>query len=1052
MSRFFIDRPIFAMVCSIIITLAGVVCMLTLPIAQYPPIVPPTIQVTATYPGANAQVVSNTVAQPIEEQVNGVEGMIYMSSTSTNQGTYSLTVSFEIGTDIHMALVLVQTRVQLAMPQLPESVQAQGLDVQMQSPNLLLSVQMISPDNRYDQLFMSNYAEINVFDELSRLPGVALVNVLGQRQYSMRAWLDPQKLAALNIVASEVTDAIRQQNVVIAAGSIGQEPAPPGQTNQLPLQLLGRLTSIEEFGKIIVKVGDNGRIVRLRDVARLELGSQNEDTDSKLDGMPAVLLAIFPLPQANALDVAKQVRETMVELKKDFPEGLEYAVAYDTTPFILHSIIDVVTTLLIAIALVAVVVIVFLQNWRAALIPLVAVPVAIVGTFIAMAALGFSLNTLSLFGLVLAIGIVVDDAIVVVENVERWLEEGHHPKDAARKAMDEVTGPIVAVMLVLCAVFVPCAFIPGLSGEFFRQFALTIAISTVISAFNSLTLSPALAALLLCRREEMKDPLTRLFDTVLGWFFRLFNKVFDALAGVYIKIVGVFLRVTIVVLLVYVGLLGVTYVSFTHYPTGLIPQQDQGHLIINVALPDSASIQRTEKVLGRITDIVMKVPGVAHSVEISGYSIILSAEASNWGTVLLPLSPFSERTTPETQAAYLVTYLNKVLQKEILDAQVTVMGAPPVPGLGQSGGFQLQINDQSGLGLQALQEATDAVVAAANHQPALAKVFTNFTTSAPQVYVDVNREMAKTMDIDLSDLFSTLNINVGSEYINLFNEFGRVWQVNVQAEGANRNELSDLALLQVRNKQGQMVPIGSLINLRPATGPTFVMRYNDTNSAPVLGGSAPGFSDGQTINVMEKLCKQYLPTGMGYDWTNLSYQEVTAGNTGVFVFGFAVLLVFLVLSALYESWGLPFAIILVVPMCLLCSLAGISLVNKPMDIFVQIGFVVLVGLAAKNAILIVEFAKQKQEEGAERREATLEACRLRLRPILMTSFAFIAGVYPLVVATGAGWEMRRSLGTAVFSGMIGVTLFGVFLTPVFFYVIARFNKMPVKSEAPASKA
>ncbi|QDU63965.1 Efflux pump membrane transporter BepE [Planctomycetes bacterium Pan216] len=1040
MSRFFIKRPIFAMVCSIMITLMGVVALLALPVAQYPPIVPPTIQVTTSYPGANSVVLAETVAEPIEEQVNGVEGMIYMSSTCSNNGDYTLTVSFDIGTDPNMALMFVQTRIQNAIAQLPDIVQKQGITTRMQSPNILIAINLVSPNGRYDQLYMSNYAEINIFDALSRLPGVGTVLIHGERDYSMRAWIDPEKLAELGLTTTDVYDAISEQNVEVAPGFIGQPPVPAGQAYELVLQTKGRLTSIEEFGDIIVKVGQRGALVRLKDVADIRLGSQNSDLSAYRDGAPSVALAVYPLPEANSLSTARGVYALLDKLEKDFPDGLEWVVGLDTTPYIRSSIQDVVGTLLTAIGLVAIVVLLFLQNWRAALIPLVAVPVAIVGTFSAMAALGFSLNMLSLFGLVLAIGIVVDDAIVVVENVERWLEEGYPPDEAAANAMEEVQGPIVGVLLVLCAVFVPCAFIPGLTGLFFRQFALTIAVSTAFSAFNSLTLSPALAALLLRKRSEMSDPITRVLNAIFGWFFRLFNRGFDWGTKSYTWIVGGMLRLSLLVLVLYGGLLALTVISFTTYPTGLIPQQDQGYIIANVQLPESASLERTSAVLEKLDKIAREQPGVHATMAISGFSIIVTTDCSNWGTLFITLDPFSKRTTPETQAAYITAKLNKIYREEIIGARVDVMGAPPVPGLGQSGGFQLQIEDQTGLGLSALEGTAEALVDAANQQPGLKGVFTSFTNSAPQLYLDINRTMVMQTGVKLSDVFNTLNVSFGSVYVNLFNEFGRVWQVNIMAEGKYRTDINDMKLLQVKNQAGETVPIGSFLSSRPTTGPLFVMRYNDLNSASINGGNGPGYSSGQAISLVEQLCEKHLPPGMTYDWTNLSYQEVTAGNTGILIFGLAVLVAFLVLAALYESWSLPFAIILIVPMCLLCALAGVASVGNSMDIFVQIGFVVLIGMAAKNAILIVEFAKQEREKGLSRREATLSACRLRIRPILMTSVAFIAGVYPLAVATGAGWEMRRSLGTAVLAGMFGVTLFGVFLTPVFYYVITWFGR------------
>ncbi len=1115
MSRFFVDHPVFAWVLSIVIVIAGVACVFTLPIAQYPPIVPPTISVTASFPGASADTLAATVGQPIEEQVNGVEGMIYMSSTCTNNGQYTLTVSFDVGTDIHTALMLVQIRVQLAMPQLPTSVQKQGVNVQMKSPNILLTINLVSPDGRYDPLYLSNYAQINLFDELSRSPGVGLVTFLGQRQYSMRAWLDPQKLAALDLTASEVVQAISEQNVEVAAGNIGQQPVPRGQNYQLVLNAQGRLTTTQQFGEIIVKVGQDGRYVRLRDVARLELGAQNSDIDCVLGELqngqivrqPSVAMAIFQLPTANALDTANKLKARMEELKKKFPQGLDYRIPYDTTPFIQHSVEDVVHTIVIAALLVIVVVMVFIQDWRAMLLPIIDIVVALIGTFVVMKFLGFSLNNLSLFGLVLAVGIVVDDSIVVVENIERWMGMGLPAREATIKAMDEITGPVIGITLVLSCVFIPTAFMPGLSGQFFRQFALTIACSTIISATNALTMAPARAVAWIKphKHGEVREPLPRvayavlfgalaylglamvidvlghhsrfhpdwmirwgirgaavlgglvvgwllgpLANRLLGGFFDLFNKAFDATANGYTRIVGMSLRVSLIVLVLYVGLLGLTGFGFATSPTGFIPEQDQGYLLVNVNLPDSASVQRTSEIIKQLDEIALKTPGVKQTMGIGGYSAFFQCDSSNWGTVFVILDDFEKRTTPETQATAIARKLNIEYHEKVLGCQAGVFGAPPVPGLGQSGGFQLQIEDRTGMGLTALQDVTETIVEKANAQPGLARVFTTFSARAPQLYIDIDREKTKQMGVALSDVFQTLNANMGSMYINQFNEFGRIWQVNIQAEGAYRTSVDDLRLLYVRNRQGQAVPLASLIRVRNDSGPVFVMRYNDYNSAAINGGTRPGFSSGQAISVMEQLCKQELPAGMSYDWTNISYQEVTAGNTGILIFGFAVVLVFLVLAALYESWGLPFSIILVVPMCLLSSIAGLVwLMRMPIDIFSQIGFVVLVAMAAKNAILIVEYAQDKRKEGMGRTEATLEAVRLRLRPILMTSLAFILGVYPLIVATGAGWEMRRSLGTAVFSGMIGVTFFGIFLSPVFYHVITWFGDLKAEPPQPA---
>jgi multidrug efflux pump len=1018
--------------------------------------------------------------------------------------------------------MLVQTRAQLAMAQLPDVVNKQGVNVKMQSPNILLAVNLISPDGRYGSLYLSNYAQINIFDPLSQSPGVGLVNFLGQRQYSMRAWLDPQKMAAVGVTASDLINAIRSQNVQVAAGNIGQEPVPEGQAKQLVLTTLGRLATQEHFGDIIVKVGEGGRFVGLRDVARLDLGAQNSDLictlSMKKDGKPvrypSVAMAVFALPTANALATGENVKAKMKELKKRFPPGLDYQIAYDTTPFIEHSVDDVINTIYIAAGLVIVVVLVFLQDWRAMLLPLIDIVVALIGTMVVMKALGFSLNNLSLFGLFLAVGIVVDDSIVVVENVEQWMGKGLPAREATIKAMDEITGPVIGITLVLAAVFIPTAFIPGLTGQFFRQFALTIASAAFFSATNALTMAPARAvAWIKPHGEGHKDakealprlgivalfgfltcfllglllqaPLTsalsrsvgdqaalwivrillflpgavagwflsRLVNRVLGWFFGLFNKGFDLATSAYRMGVGLGLRLSLIVLLLYVGLLALTGVGFATSPTGFIPDQDQGYLLVSVELPPAASVQRTQESLDKLADIAMKTKGVKYAMGVSGYSAVFACDSSNWGCIFVILDDFEDRKTPETQAAAVIQKLNRQYAKDVPSCRAVVFGAPAVPGLGQTSGFQLQIKDDTGLGLTALQEATDTIVRKANAQPGLTSVFTTFSARTPQLYLDVDREPVMQMGVSLDDVNSTLNANMGSVYVNQFNEFGRIWQVNVQAAGDFRTEVDKLKLLEVRNHQGQPVPLGAVLRVRNDSGPVFVMRYNDANSAAINGATKPGFSSGQAISVMEHLCKENLPQGMSYEWTNISYQQETAAKSGVTIpgvnfflpmvlciFAFAVGMVFLVLSSLYESWKLPFAIILVVPMCLLSAIAGLAWVaHLPIDIFSQIGFVVLVALAAKNAILIVEYAEAQRKEGKSRWDATLTACQLRLRPILMTSLAFIFGVYPLVIATGAGWEMRRSLATAVLSGMIGVTLFGVFLTPVFYYVLTGFG-------------
>jgi hydrophobe/amphiphile efflux-1 (HAE1) family protein len=1094
-SHFFIDRPIFASVLSIVFVLAGGVAVFTLPVAQYPEVTPPTVLVTAVYPGANAQTVRDTVAAPIEEQVSGVEGMMYMSSQSTNDGAYTLIVTFKLGMDSNMAQVLVQNRVSLALPVIPPLVQTEGINVRKMSPNTLMIVNLISPDDRYDSLFLSNYATINVKNELGRLPGVAGITYLGQRDYSLRAWLDPDRLAALNFGPMDVVTAIAQQNLQVAAGQIGQPPAPKGQQFQLAINTLGRLTTPEEFGDIILKAaqgnplvqpsptgsfapggatGQGGQygavgmggtsshsgpvaqataIVRLRDVVtrtpdgrpRVELGSQQYEQSSTLDGQPSVALSVYQLPGSNALDTAAGVYAKMEELKTSFPEGLDYKIVYDTTPFIRESVTEVFSTLRDVLMLVAIVVLVFLQNWRAALIPLVAVPVAIVGTFAVMAALGYSLNNLSLFGLVLAIGIVVDDAIVVVENVERWLEQGLPPREAARRAMDEVTGPVIAVALVLCAVFVPCAFLSGITGQFFRQFAVTIAVSTVISAFNSLTLSPALAAILLKPHGARRDPLTWLLDLLLGWFFRLFNWAFGKGTAGYGWVVGRLLRGSVLVVLAYAGLLVLTYFQFTLAPTGFVPQQDKGYLLLNVQLPDSAAADRTQKVMTHVGALARDTPGVAHTVGISGQSLILNANAPNVGSMYVLLKEFGQRRGPGLTADAIAVALQKRCQREAPGALVAAFGAPPIDGLGTTGGFKIIIEDRGNLGLDELQRVSDQIVSGGNGTPGLQGLFSSSRANTPWLHLDIYRTKCMALGVTVSDVFNALQVYLGSYYVNNFNEFGRTWQVNIQADPRFRDRVQDIELLQVRNNQGQMLRLGTVLSVRHTSGPVMVMRYNMYSATAITGNTAPGTSSGQAIALMHELSAREMPRSMRSDWTELTYLQLQAGNTALYVFALAVVFVFLVLAAQYESWKLPLAVILVVPMCLLCSVVGVRWAGMEVTIFTQIGFVVLVGLASKNAILIVEFAKQQQESGVPPREATLEASRLRLRPILMTSFAFIFGVVPLVVATGAGAEMRRSLGQAVFAGMLGVTLFGIFLTPVFFYAIQRFGGVKQES-------
>jgi multidrug efflux pump len=1126
-SHFFIDRPIFATVLSIVVVIVGGVAYLKLPIAQYPEVAPPTITVTANYPGANAKVVADTVATPIEQEVNGVENSIYMSSRCTNDGQMLLDVTFALGTNLDMAQVLVQNRVKIAEAKLPEDVKRQGVTTKKKSPSILLCVNLISekevdPETKkerfkFDQLHLSNYATTRIKDELARVKGVGDVTFLGPRDYSMRIWLDPQKLSARNMTASDVTKAIREQNVQVAAGRLGQPPTPTGQEFQLTLNTLGRLETEDQFRDIVVKTDADGSATYLRDVVSddrpdqkgVELGAKNYDVNSYLDGDPAITLAVFQLPGSNAVETANAIRKEMERLKLDFPKGIDYRLVYDTTVFIDESIASVFHTLIEAIVLVFVVVLVFLQNWRTTIIPMIAVPVSLVGTLAVMALLGFSLNNLSLFGLVLAIGIVVDDAIVVVENVERHMAMGKSTRDACRAAMTEVTGPVVAIALVLCAVFVPTAFMAGISGEFYKQFALTIAASTIISAFNSLTLSPAMCALLLKPHghEEHghahQEALPRLgivllgglvamifladsvgtllgvalpghgeethsvdmakvwmlraglfvvggiagwflaaiVNGILGAFFRGFNWAFDRATNLYGHIVTVFLRLSVVILLVYGGLIGLTVLGFRTVPVGFIPEQDKGYLVVNAQLPDGASLERSDEVVRRMTELAMKTEGVGHAISVPGYSILTGTNIPNVGGMFVILAPFEERAGHPEVSANAVANRLRAQYREIQEAQAVVFGAPPIDGLGSTGGFKLQVKDQTGLGLEALQGAVANVAGKGNSQEGkLVGLFSSFSANQPQLYVDVDRVKAKKQGVSLTDVFDTLQIYLGSAYVNDITLFNRNWQVNVQADARYRLKAEDVGKLRVRNSAGAMVPLETMITVRDVAGPAIVNHYNSKPSAEISGSTAPGVSSGQAISLMEQISKQELPGGMGIEWTELTFQQIKAGEDVLtkLVFPLAVVFVFLVLAAQYESWSLPLAIILIVPMCLLAAITGIWIAKMDNNIFTQIGLVVLVGLASKNAILIVEFAKQLQDEGKSAFDATIEASKLRLRPILMTSFAFILGVVPLVLAKGAGAEMRMALGVAVFSGMLGVTIFGIFFTPVFYVVIRWF--------------
>ncbi len=1037
-SNFFIKRPIFAAVISIIIFVIGALAYFRLPLSEYPEVVPPTVVVRTSYPGANPTVIAETVASPLEQQINGVEGMLYMFSQATADGVMTLTITFGLGTDLDKAQVQVQNRVSQALPRLPQEVQRLGVTTEKTSPDLLMVVHLESPDNRYDMLYLANLAILQVKDELGRLPGVGNVQVFGAGDFSMRVWLNPNKLASHNLTATDVVQAIREQNVQVAAGVLG---APPTNTGSTAFQLLvntqGRLTTEEEFGNIIVRAAKNGQITRIRDLGRVELGSSTYALRSLLDNKPAAAIPISQRPGSNALETSQQVRETMERLKKSFPEGVDYKIVYDPTVFVRESIRAVGHTFVEALILVVIVVLVFLQTWRASIIPLLALPVSLVGTFSIMLALGFSLNTLSLFGLVLAIGIVVDDAIVVVENVERNIALGHEPHEATRRAMEEVSGPIVAIALVLCAVFVPTAFIVGLSGEFYKQFALTIAISTVISAFNSLTLSPALAALLLKAHGAKKDRLTRAIDFVLGWFFKLFNRFFGRASGGYGKLVTHTLRSSAIAVVVYAGLVGLTILGFSRVPTGFVPTQDKGYLVSLAQLPNGATLDRTEDVIRRMSDIALKHPGVQSAVAFPGLSINGFTNSPNSGIVFAILTPSEERKSPELSANGIAADLNKQYGS-IQEAFIAIFPPPPVQGLGTVAGFKLYIEDRAGMGLESLFKETTSTLQKGNQTPGLAGVFSSFDINVPQIDSHVDREKAKTYGIPLGDVFDTMQVYLGSLYVNDFNRFGRTYQVNVQAESPYRLQPEDISHLRTRNLAGEMIPLGSVVTVKPIYGPDRVMHYNGFPAAEINGAAAPGFSTGQSEGAIAKVLNDQLPNGMKYEWTELTYQKILAGNTMVYIFPLSVFLVYLVLAAQYESWSLPLVIILIVPMTLFSAIAGVWLLNGDNNVFTQISLIVLVGLACKNAILIVEFAREKQlQEGMNRVDAVLEACRLRLRPILMTSLAFTMGVIPLVLSTGAGSEMRRAIGVAVFFGMLGVTAFGLVLTPVFYVLVQR---------------
>jgi hydrophobe/amphiphile efflux-1 (HAE1) family protein len=1051
LSHFFIDRPIFATVVSLFITIIGAVAFLTLPIAQYPEIAPPTIQISASYPGASAEVISQTVATPLEQQINGVENMLYFSSQSTGDGNLLITVTFKLGTNLDTAQVLTQNRVAIATPRLPESTQRLGITVKKSSPDLLMVVHLLSPDGSRDQLYMSNYATLHMRDVLSRLEGVGDVQVFGNHDYAMRIWLDPDKVAGRNLTAGEVVAALQAQNVQVSAGVLNQPPVPQPGAFQLNVKTLGRLTDPAQFADIIVKSDASGRVTRVHDIGYVELGGQNYGANGYLDHFSAVPMLIYQQPGTNALATAQSIRKAVQEMSTQFPQGLKYDIVYDTTIFIAQSVHEVLTTILEAIGLVVIVVILFLQTWRASIIPIVAIPISLVGTFVVLAALGFSLNNLSLFGLVLAVGIVVDDAIVVVENVERNLRLGMSPREAAHRTMDEVGGALIAIALTLCAVFIPSAFISGISGQFFRQFAVTIAASTVISLIVSLTLSPALCALLFKPHVEAHaTKRTPLIARPVLMFFAGFNVVFEWLSDRFGRLTSRLIRMSVLVLAVYAGLIGLTAYQFNRAPTGFIPDQDLGYLITVVALPPGSSLDRTDAVIRKATDELLKTPGVKHAVAFAGFDGATFTNASNAGAIFTPLDPFEERAKKGQTVAFILGEIQKRLGG-IQDAFIITIPPPPVSGLGTAGGFKMMLQDQKNLGSKALETAAYDLIGAASQVPGMAQMFTPFSTGTPSVFADIDREKAEKLGLSPDKVFEAMQVYLGSAYINDFNYLGRTYQVTAQADGRFRNTHEDIAHLKTRNAAGAMVPIGSVARLQDTTDPYRVPRYNLFPAAEVQGGVAPGYPSSYGLKVMQKLAAERLPDGMSYEWTDLAYQQTTAGNTAILIFAASVLFVFLVLSAQYESWSLPLSVVLIVPMCLLAAVTGLLYRGMNVDILAQIGFVVLVGLAAKNAILIVEFAKQANEEGATLQDSAVQAARTRLRPILMTSFAFILGVIPLMVATGAGAEMRQSLGTTVFSGMLGVTLFGLIFTPVFFVVVQRLFGRKRSPRVPAAR-
>lgn len=1025
-SRFFIHRPIFAAVISIIIVIAGLVAARTLPVSQYPEIAPPTVKVTTSFPGANANVVAETVAQPIEEQVNGVEGMLYMSSTCTNNGEYALTVTFEVGTDLDMAAVLVQNRVAIAEPSLPEEVKRNGISTKKQSTNILLIASLFSPDGRFDTLYLSNYATLRIKDELARLDGVGDVTIFGARDYSMRIWLDPDKLRARNLTTADVIGALQEQNVQVAAGQIGQSPAPPGQSFQLTVNALGRLKDAGQFANIIVKAGDEGRLIRLRDIARVELGARDYSSSTLLNGKPCIAIGIYQLPGANALEVAERVEAKMAELSKAFPDGLQYKIPFNTTMFVDTAIDEVVMTLLIAVLLVFLTIYVFLQDWRATVIPALTIPVSLIGTFAVMAGMGVSINMLSLFGIVLAIGVVVDDAIVVVENTARNIDElGLAPREATVRAMQEVTGPVIATTLVLLAVFIPTAFLGGITGQLYRQFALTVAVATVFSSINALTLSPALCALLL-----------RPTKTVHRGFFRLFNWTFERTSNLYARLLGGLVRRAVLTLVLFVALAGMAFYGFVRLPTGFVPAEDQGYCFVSIQLPDAASIERTRSVVERINERLAGMEGIGDWVSIIGFSLIDGAASSNMATLWVVFDPWEKRMSADLSQDALVGRMAGEFSG-IQEASIFPFVPPAIRGLGFAGGFLMELQDRNGVGLTTLQNVAADMIQDANAQSKLQGVYTTFRANVPQLFADVDRNQAKTLNVPLSNVFNTLQAFLGSVYVNDFNKFGRTYQVKVQADGAFRSDVEDIRRLEVRDTAGRMIPLGTLVSVKETVGPQLIRRYNMYPSAAINGRAAPGHSSGEALAVMESLAAGKLPASMGFEWTGMSYQERTTADQGVFIFALAVVFVYLVLCAQYESWSSPLAIILSVPLALLGTVTAVMMRGMEVNVYTQIGIVLLIALSSKTSILIVEFAKAKRDAGEGIEDAALEAARLRFRPILMTALTFVLGVAPLVVATGAGAASRRALGTAVFGGMLSATLLLVLFVPVFYVVIQR---------------